>query len=198
MCLGIPGRVICHVDGYGDMLVLADVAGAQRQVNIGMLDDDQQAALAPGDWVLIHMGFVVEIVDAAGAEHAMQGLELMGRPRDIRARRRLDVRGVVQGVGFRPFVYVTATELGLTGSVANTCDGVVIDVEGAPSTLDEFGRRLREQAPPLALVTSIETRERPPRGGTGFVIESSRPGERARTLASPDIGHLLRMRGRTR
>lgn len=85
MCLGIPGQVVAKVDGYGDQLVLVDVVGSHRRVNIGMLADDDQAALAPGDWVLIHMGFVVERVDQAGADKAMAGLELMGRPRDQEA-----------------------------------------------------------------------------------------------------------------
>ena len=81
MCLGIPGQVIEMVEGYGGQLALVDVSGAARKINIGMLELEQQD-LAPGDWVLIHMGFAVERVDAAGAEQAMQGLELMGRPRD--------------------------------------------------------------------------------------------------------------------
>jgi len=85
VCLGIPGQVVAKVDGYGDQLVLVDVVGSHRRVNIGMLADDDQAALAPGDWVLLHMGFVVERVDQAGADKAMAGLELMGRPRDQEA-----------------------------------------------------------------------------------------------------------------
>lgn len=82
MCLGIPGQVIEMLEGYGGQLALVDVSGAARKINIGMLELDQQN-LAPGDWVLIHMGFAVERVDAAGAERAMQGLELMGRGRDV-------------------------------------------------------------------------------------------------------------------
>lgn len=82
MCLGIPGQVIDRVVGYGDQLILVDVVGGHRKVNIGMLEDADQAALRPGDWVVIHMGFVIERVDEAGAERAMAGLELMGRPRD--------------------------------------------------------------------------------------------------------------------
>jgi hydrogenase expression/formation protein HypC len=81
MCLGIPGQVIELLEGYGGQLALVDVSGATRKINIGMLDLDEQD-LAPGDWVLIHMGFAVERIDAAGAEEALQGLELMGRPRD--------------------------------------------------------------------------------------------------------------------
>jgi hydrogenase assembly chaperone HypC/HupF len=76
MCLGIPGRVIGMVPGYGDQLALVDVVGEQRKVNIGMLPEE---TFEPGDWVIIHMGFVVEKTDAAGADAAMAGLELMGR-----------------------------------------------------------------------------------------------------------------------
>lgn len=78
MCLGIPGQVVERVEGYGDQLVTVDVVGARRRVNIGLLEDQQ---LSAGDWVLIHMGFAVERVDAAGAEKAMSGLEMMGRAR---------------------------------------------------------------------------------------------------------------------
>jgi hydrogenase expression/formation protein HypC len=76
MCLGIPGRVVGMVAGYGDQLALVDVVGEHRKVNIGMLPDETFEA---GDWVIIHMGFVVEKTDEAGAGAAMAGLELMGR-----------------------------------------------------------------------------------------------------------------------
>lgn len=79
MCLGIPGQVVEMVEGYGDQLALVDVLGQARRVNIGMLEDQ---VLTGGDWVLIHMGFAVERVDSEGAEKAMAGLELMGRPRN--------------------------------------------------------------------------------------------------------------------
>ena len=75
MCLGIPGRVVSMVAGYGDQLALVDVAGQERRVNIGMLPDETVSA---GDWVIIHMGFVVEKTDSRGAEEAMAGLRLMG------------------------------------------------------------------------------------------------------------------------
>jgi hydrogenase assembly chaperone HypC/HupF len=78
MCLGIPGRVVAMVPGYGDQLALVDVEGATRKVNIGLLDEPP----APGQWVLLHMGFAVETTDAGGAEQAMTGLEMMGRSRD--------------------------------------------------------------------------------------------------------------------
>ncbi|WP_029111092.1 HypC/HybG/HupF family hydrogenase formation chaperone [Mycobacterium sp. URHD0025] len=82
MCLGIPGQVVRMLEGYGNQLALVDVAGEHRKVNIGMLPDE---TFAPGDWVIIHMGFVVEKTDSAGAEAALQGLELMGRGRDAEA-----------------------------------------------------------------------------------------------------------------
>jgi len=82
MCLGIPGRVVGMVEGFGDQLALVEVEGAARRVNIGLLDE----VPAPGQWVLIHMGFAVETTDAAGAEEAMSGLELMGRARDDASR----------------------------------------------------------------------------------------------------------------
>jgi hydrogenase assembly chaperone HypC/HupF len=88
MCLGIPGRVVEMVPGFGDQLALVEVEGVARKVNIGMLDETP----APGQWVLIHMGFAVETTDAVGAEQAMTGLELMGRPRDL-AERTADGRG---------------------------------------------------------------------------------------------------------
>ena len=76
MCLGIPGQVIGMVAGYGGQLALVDVAGDQRKVNVGMLPEETFAA---GDWVIIHMGFVVEKTDRAGADAALAGLELLGR-----------------------------------------------------------------------------------------------------------------------
>ena len=78
MCLGIPGRVVSMVEGHGDQLALVEVEGVARQVNIGLLDKRP----VPGQWVLIHMGFAVELTDRAGADAAMSGLELIGRSRD--------------------------------------------------------------------------------------------------------------------
>ena len=61
MCLGIPGQVVGIADGYAGQIAVVDVKGAQRQVNIGMLD--QQPPV--GEWVLLHMGFAVEAIDEA-------------------------------------------------------------------------------------------------------------------------------------
>ncbi len=74
MCLGIPGRVVEMLPGYSGQLALVDVSGEHRKVNVGMLPDER---FAPGDWVIIHMGFVVQKTDEAGAAEALAGLELL-------------------------------------------------------------------------------------------------------------------------
>ncbi len=88
-------------------------------------------------------------------------------------RRSLVVRGVVQGVGFRPFIYRIAREEGLAGLIGNDTDGVTIEVEGAADRVDEFVRRVRAEAPPLARIDSISLRALAPTGETGFLIVAS-------------------------
>ena len=166
MCLGIPGRVVALVDGYGDQVALVDVEGAERRINIGMLD----AAPRPGEWVLIHMGFALEVVSEEDAARALAGLEMLGRGSAGRVRRRLEVAGVVQGVGFRPFVYAAASELGLSGEVRNDSSGVVLEVEGDDAAVEELASRIRHHAPPLAVVEALTVTELAPVGGTGFRI----------------------------
>ncbi|MGW4769515.1 carbamoyltransferase HypF [Nocardia sp. NPDC004278] len=104
-----------------------------------------------------------------------------------RIRWRVEVRGVVQGVGFRPFVYTTAAELSLTGRVSNDSRGVIIEIEGGPADLDEFVSRIRLRPPPLAVIESVEHTEIPVRGGTGFHIADTTIRGGSRTLASPDV-----------
>ncbi|MCQ9131703.1 carbamoyltransferase HypF [Streptomyces hilarionis] len=105
---------------------------------------------------------------------------------DAPRRRLVTVRGVVQGVGFRPYLYGLATELALSGHVTNTPEGVVVEVEGAASAVDRFCERICAQAPPLARVDSVDHREVPSVGGSGFAILTSRTDGPARTLVSPD------------
>lgn len=105
---------------------------------------------------------------------------------DPPSRRRVVVRGVVQGVGFRPYVYGLATELALVGHVTNTPDGVVAEVEGSASAVARFCDRIAVQAPPLARVESVHHQELPATGGEAFAILASRTGGPARTLVSPD------------
>jgi hydrogenase maturation protein HypF len=88
-------------------------------------------------------------------------------------RRRIRVRGVVQGVGFRPFVYRLASGRDLSGFVLNDGNGVLIEVEGRCEALDSFARALRTEAPPLARVGEIVAEPLPTVGGRGFRIESS-------------------------
>ena len=72
-------------------------------------------------------------------------------------RTALRVEGIVQGVGFRPFVYSLATGLGLGGLVGNDVDGVFAEIEGPPAAVGEFLRRLEREAPPLARIERVTT-----------------------------------------
>ncbi|MFB6435382.1 carbamoyltransferase HypF [Streptomyces sp. NPDC056411] len=107
-------------------------------------------------------------------------------PAPAAARRRITVRGVVQGVGFRPFVHTLATGLGLVGHVTNTGEGVVTEVEGAPEALARFGERIGREAPPLAVVEAVDGEDIAPVGDAGFHIRPSRSHGPSRTLVSPD------------
>ncbi len=99
--------------------------------------------------------------------------------------RRIRVRGQVQGVGFRPFVYRLAHELGLAGWVRNDADGVQIEAQGDASALGSLAARLRDEAPPLARITAVEVRELPCAEVRGFVIRRSGGGV-ANTAVTPD------------
>ncbi|MFE2729065.1 carbamoyltransferase HypF [Kitasatospora sp. NPDC059327] len=109
-----------------------------------------------------------------------------GRPADGSQRRRVAVRGLVQGVGFRPFVFTLATELGLAGTVTNTGDGVLAEVEGRPEAVDAFCRRIATDAPPLARVASVDHQALALTGVPGFAITPSRADGPRRTLIPPD------------
>jgi len=102
-------------------------------------------------------------------------------------RRTISVRGVVQGVGFRPFVYRLAHEHGLTGWVLNHSGGVDIEVEGPAATLATFVRDLEGKAPPLARIESIKISDAPAVGYTTFEIRHSIIEEGRYQLISPDI-----------
>lgn len=104
-----------------------------------------------------------------------------------RVRRILSVRGVVQGVGFRPYVFALATRLGLAGSVRNRADGVDIEVEGPPAAVAAFAERLAPGAPAGARIDRIESERRPARGERGFSIAASDPGARAERYFAPDL-----------
>jgi hydrogenase maturation protein HypF len=102
-------------------------------------------------------------------------------------RRQIRVHGIVQGVGFRPFVYNLAQSFGLSGYVLNSSAGVLVELEGAPDRIERFLRELRENPPPLAQIEDIAVESLEPAGYTGFVIRESvdEPGELV--PVSPDV-----------
>ncbi|MDQ3621059.1 MAG: carbamoyltransferase HypF [Verrucomicrobiota bacterium] len=104
-----------------------------------------------------------------------------------RARAKVIVRGAVQGVGFRPFVYRLATELQLKGWVSNTAQGVFIDVEGATDSVQQFLLRLPREKPPLAVVQSFESSFLDPSGYDTFEIRHSEDDGEKTVIILPDI-----------
>ncbi|MDP8950484.1 MAG: carbamoyltransferase HypF, partial [Actinomycetota bacterium] len=105
----------------------------------------------------------------------------------VQERREISVRGIVQGVGFRPFVYALAQRHGLTGLVRNDTEGVHIEAEGPPEELEHFLQDIREKAPPLAVVEAVAWHPLVVRKERDFRIEESREGVRRRALISPDV-----------
>jgi len=99
----------------------------------------------------------------------------------------ITVRGVVQGVGFRPFVHRIAAACGLSGWVANTPGAVVVRVEGEAGSLSRFRSLLREEVPPAARVTRLSVRKVPPSGARGFEIRRSETDGVALSTIPPDI-----------
>ena len=100
---------------------------------------------------------------------------------------RIHITGIVQGVGFRPFVYTLATRLALTGWVRNTSAGVDIEVDGPATVLQDFVEKLQNDAPPLAHIDEFMVAERPPDGYTKFEILHSQAIQDAFQPISPDI-----------
>lgn len=98
----------------------------------------------------------------------------------------IEVGGAVQGVGFRPFVYRLARRLRLGGSVLNSGGGVVIDVEGNPGALREFVAGLEREAPPAAVIGSVEVRHLEPSGESRFIILESARGPERSVAVLPD------------
>jgi hydrogenase maturation protein HypF len=102
--------------------------------------------------------------------------------------RKLEVNGIVQGVGFRPFVYNLARQHNLDGEVSNTSAGVIIHIEGPLSAVDAFTGQLTKSPPPLAHIVAVSSSDRPARGRTtGFSIVKSVGDEAMATLISPDV-----------
>jgi len=102
-------------------------------------------------------------------------------------RLRIEIHGAVQGVGFRPFVYRLATELGLTGWVINDTQGVFIEVEGPAPAVRRFSERLPAEVPPRAIVQTITSAWLEPAGFTRFEIRHSDNSGAKTVLVLPDI-----------
>ncbi|HWC36236.1 MAG TPA: carbamoyltransferase HypF [Mycobacteriales bacterium] len=102
-------------------------------------------------------------------------------------RRQIRVEGIVQGVGFRPFVHRLALELALAGQVANDSRGVLIDVQGAPEAIEALLRDLHDRPPRMAVVERIETTSLPCHEASGFTIAATDRAARPDTSISPDV-----------
>ena len=107
---------------------------------------------------------------------------------DPATRKRIQVTGVVQGVGFRPFVYQLAGSLGLSGFVFNSSAGVTIEIEGSAATIDTFLTTLRDNPPQLADITEVTVSEIAVQRGEGFSILDSREEAGAFSLVPADAG----------
>jgi hydrogenase maturation protein HypF len=108
-------------------------------------------------------------------------------PNSQRTRLKLTVRGAVQGVGFRPFVFRLATELGLAGWVNNSPQGVFIEVEGPRAELEKFLLRLEIEKSPRSFIQSLEASWLDPVGYKAFEIRPSETGGNKTALVLPDI-----------
>ncbi|AZR72934.1 carbamoyltransferase HypF [Anoxybacter fermentans] len=104
-----------------------------------------------------------------------------------RERIAIRINGIVQGVGFRPFIFNLALEHGLTGWVTNDSAGVLIEVEGSGSKLNAFLKDIKLKAPPLAHIVSIKSWSIDPIGDNEFIIRASDRSEKVKTLISPDM-----------
>lgn len=102
-------------------------------------------------------------------------------------RRRIELRGVVQGVGFRPFVYRIAVECGIRGRVFNSSDGVVIEAEAGEESLARFSSLLKTDLPPLARIDELTVAAIDPQGDTEFTIDPSVSRSGRFSLAPPDV-----------
>ena len=125
--------------------------------------------------------------DVSKGQSASERLKQDASVRLSQARLKMTIRGAVQGVGFRPFVYRLATELELNGWVNNTTSGVLLEVEGEREKLDCFLLRVEREKPAISFIQSLESSFADPVGYAGFEIRSSDGGEKKTALVMPDI-----------
>ena len=102
-------------------------------------------------------------------------------------RVRLSLQGLLQGIGFRPFVYQLAHEIGLTGWVQNSPQGVAIEVEGDCDALEEFLQRLQKESPPDTVFQYAKSVYLEPSGCEDFIIRDSDNSGDQTTTISPDV-----------
>ena len=105
----------------------------------------------------------------------------------MQIRKEIQVSGIVQGVGFRPYIYRLATDRNLGGNISNTPAGVTIEIQGPPDLVEDFVSRLPGEAPPLARITHVSVRDVPCGPHRCFEILPSHTGEHAGALISPDV-----------
>ena len=139
-------------------------------------------------------GFPAPRLSGRGAGPSLDGA--MTTSTRLRLRREFHIDGIVQGVGFRPFVYGLALGHGLAGYVLNDASGVTIGAEGSPEQLASFARELRELAPPLSRIDHFSERELPLAHDPDFDgqfhgqfrIKASQQQSAATVAISPDQG----------
>ncbi len=102
-------------------------------------------------------------------------------------RAKAAINGIVQGVGFRPFIYQLAKKKGLGGYIANTSTGVDIEVEGETEEIEIFFQEIHLRKPPLARIVHVEWQYLPPRRYRDFIIKKSQVQAQRSTLVSPDV-----------
>jgi len=105
----------------------------------------------------------------------------------MQVRKEIQIAGIVQGVGFRPYVHRLATDRNLGGNISNTPAGVTIEIQGPPDLVEDFVSRLPEEAPALAQITNVLVREMACKPDRCFEILPSHTGEHASALISPDV-----------
>jgi hydrogenase maturation protein HypF len=115
-------------------------------------------------------------------------MTMAAKPSTLLTRKRIHVTGVVQGVGFRPFVYNLAQELDLAGYTLNSSSGVTIELEGEVEKIDRFLHALEHQAPPLSRIAEVSVVEMEPNGDSGFSIRKSLSREGEFSLVPADVG----------
>ena len=105
----------------------------------------------------------------------------------VKVRRQIEVSGIVQGVGFRPYIYRLAIERNLCGNVSNSPSGVTIEIQGPIEVVEEFVSRLPAEAPPLSQITEVRVHEVSCNADRDFRIVATQRGAPVRTLISPDV-----------